>query len=324
MLDSTWWMIIFSIALELNINNYIKEKYQAQKALLINMEEKEKLVLHQKEMLEQKVEERTRELRNAQAQLVQREKMASLGELTAGIAHEIQNPLNFITNFSEVSSDMLDEMKAELASSHNDGVTSIANEVKENLQKIIFHGKRVDAIVKGMIQHSQKSSGKKELIDINNMVNEYLLLCYHGLQAKNKTLDAVLKTEYDTTVGQVNIVPQDIVRVLVNIFNNAFYAISEKKKLQQQLQKEYKPSINVSTKKVDGKVEIKIADNGVGIPQNVVDKIFQPFFTTKPAGKGTGLGLSLSYDVIKAHDGEIKVESKEGEGAEFTIVLPLS
>jgi signal transduction histidine kinase len=246
--------------------------------------------------------------------------MASLGELTAGIAHEIQNPLNFVNNFSDVNKELLTELKDEADKGNIDEVKAIANDVIENEQKINHHGKRADAIVKGMLQHSRASTGKKELTDINALADEYLRLSYHGLRAKDKDFNADFKTDFDESIGQIAVVPQDIGRVLLNLYNNAFYAVNEKKK---QLNGTFDPIVEVSTKKVDNKVEISVKDNGTGIPQKVVDKIFQPFFTTKPTGQGTGLGLSLSYDIIKAHGGELKVDSKEGEGAEFVISLPV-
>jgi signal transduction histidine kinase len=246
--------------------------------------------------------------------------MASLGELTAGIAHEIQNPLNFVNNFSEVNTELIDEAQSAMGKGNLTDAKTILQDIKENEQKINHHGKRADAIVKGMLQHSRSSAGVKEPTDINALADEYLRLSYHGLRAKDKDFNAVMKTDFDPRVGNANIIPQDIGRVLLNLYNNAFYAIAEKGKL---LQSGYQPAVTVSTKKVDGKIEIKIRDNGNGIPQKVVDKIFQPFFTTKPAGQGTGLGLSLSYDIVKAHGAEIKVETKEGEGSEFIISLPI-
>jgi signal transduction histidine kinase len=326
-----WWMIIFSIALELNINNYIKEKYKAQKESLKNLEEKEKFIRHQNEILEQKVEERTRELKDTQSQLVQREKMASLGELTAGIAHEIQNPLNFVNNFSEVNTELIDEMKSELLAGNKDAAISIADDIKTNEEKINHHGKRADAIVKGMLQHSRSSSGQKELTDINGLVDEYLRLSYHGLRAKDKSFNATMETNFDPNLEKINIVPQDVGRVILNLFTNAFYSVSEKNKLKIENpvpgETVYEPTVSVSTKKYitpekGWGVEIRVKDNGMGIQQRVLDKIYQPFFTTKPAGEGTGLGLSLSYDIIKAHRGELKVNTKEGEFAEFTLLLP--
>ena len=259
------------------------------------------------------------DVKTAQSQLIQQEKLASLGELTAGIAHEIQNPLNFVNNFSEVSNELVDEMKAELAAGNSQLANEIADEIKQNLEKINHHGTRADSIVKGMLQHSRSGTGVKELTNINALANEYLRLAYHGLRAKDKNLNAELKTGFDASIGKTNIIPQDIGRVLLNLYNNAFYAVSEKKKLHPE---GYEPAVSVSTKKLAGKFEIRVKDNGMGIPPQIVDKIFQPFFTTKPTGSGTGLGLSLSYDIIKAHGGKIKAETKEGEGSEFIIQLP--
>ena len=322
-----WWMIIFSIALGLNINNYIKEKYKAQKESLIYLKENEKLIIQQNEMLEQKVEERTRELRETQSQLVQREKMASLGELTAGIAHEIQNPLNFVNNFSEVNTELIAELKNEFNAGNTNQVIIIANNIEENEQRINHHGKRADAIVKGMLQHSRVQTGEMQLTNVNAIADEYLRISYHGFRANDKLFNATIKTQFDERLSaeeeKINIIPQDIGRVLLNLYNNAFYALAEKKKQQRE---GYEPVISVSTKKVNDKpdsyrVEIMVRDNGNGIPQNIVAKIFQPFFTTKPTGEGTGLGLSLSYDIIKAHGGEINVETKEGEFSEFIITL---
>ncbi len=272
----------------------------------------------QKQKAKTKIEKAYVELKSAQAQLIQSEKMASLGELTAGIAHEIQNPLNFVNNFSEVNKELLIEMKDEIKNGNIDEVNAIADNLIDNEEKINHHGKRADAIVKGMLQHSRSSSGVKEPIDINALADEYLRLAYHGLRAKDKSFNAIMKTDYDETLEKVSVIPQDIGRVLLNLYNNAFYAVTEKAKQQTN---GYEPTISVSTKKIDNKVEIKVQDNGNGIPQKVVDKIFQPFFTTKPTGVGTGLGLSLSYDIIKAHGGEIKVETKDGEGSKFIIQL---
>ena len=267
------------------------------------------------------------DLKSTQSQLIQSEKMASLGELTAGIAHEIQNPLNFVNNFSEVSNELIDEMNAELDKGDIEEAKIISNDIKQNLEKIHHHGKRADAIVKGMLQHSQSSKGQKESTDINALCDEYLRLSYHGLRAKDKSFNATLKTDFDNSIGKINIIPQDIGRVILNLITNAFYAVDEKKK---QMGNDYEPIVTVSTKRspllgrgVGGEVEIKVADNGNGIPSSIKDKIFQPFFTTKPTGQGTGLGLSLAYDIVKAHGGEIKVESKDGEGTTFIIELPL-
>ena len=274
-----------------------------------------------------RAEDALSDLQSAQKQLVQAEKMASLGELTAGIAHEIQNPLNFVNNFSDVSNELLEEMKQEMATGNMQQALEIAGDVKENLEKILHHGKRADAIVKGMLQHSRTNTGQKEPTDINVLAEEYLRLAYHGLRAKDKFFNAKFETDLDPSITKINIVPQEIGRVILNLINNSFYAVSEKKRLAGN---GYEPIVTVSTKTVKpplgglGVIEIKVKDNGNGIPQKVLDKIFQPFFTTKPTGQGTGLGLSLSYDIVtKGHDGEIKVETKEGEGSAFTISLPM-
>jgi signal transduction histidine kinase len=281
--------------------------------------------------LESEVYHRTRDLnkamenlRKTQAQLIQSEKMASLGELTAGIAHEIQNPLNFVNNFSEVNSELIGEMKEELSKGNIEEAKTIANDIDDNEKKIIFHGKRADAIVKGMLQHSRSSSGVKESTDINKLADEYLRLAFHGLRAKDKSFNATMKTDFDESIGNINIIPQDIGRVILNLITNAFYATNEK---QKHGFANYEPTVTIKTLKPPPSggglgVCITVADNGNGIPQKVLDKIFQPFFTTKPTGQGTGLGLSQSYDIIKAHGGEIKVETKEGEGSEFIIHLP--
>ncbi|MBS1621192.1 MAG: tetratricopeptide repeat protein [Bacteroidetes bacterium] len=259
------------------------------------------------------------DLKSTQSQLIQSEKMASLGELTAGIAHEIQNPLNFVNNFSEVSTELVDEMNEEISKGNLDDAKEIANDLKQNLEKINHHGKRAGDIVKGMLQHSSTSAGQKELTDINVLADEYLRLAYHGLRAKDKSFNAKFETEFDETLSKINVVPLDIGRVVLNLINNAFYAVNEKNKSGIE---GYNPTVTVSTKKINDKVEIKVSDNGNGIPEKIKDKIFQPFFTTKPTGSGTGLGLSLSYDIVKAHGGEIKVESKEGEGSKLIIQIP--
>jgi signal transduction histidine kinase len=270
-------------------------------------------------------------LKSTQAQLVQSEKMASLGELTAGIAHEIQNPLNFVNNFSEVNKELLEELEGERSKVRSERdeqlEKDIIKDIKENEEKINHHGKRADAIVKGMLQHSRTSTGQKEPADINALCDEYLRLSYHGLRAKDKSFNAEYKTDFDETIGKINVVPQDIGRVLLNIINNAFYAVNERLKVEGERLKaegsEYVPIVTIVTKRVSDKTEIIVKDDGNGIPQSIADKIFQPFFTTKPTGQGTGLGLSLAYDIIKAHGGEIKVETKEGEGSEFIIQLPM-
>ncbi len=265
-------------------------------------------------------------LEATQKQLIQSEKMASLGELTAGIAHEIQNPLNFVNNFSDVSTELVDEMNAEIAKGNLEDAKQIAEDLRQNLEKINHHGKRAGDIVKGMLQHSRSSSATKEPTDINKLADEYLRLAYHGLRAKDKSFNATMKTDFDETIGNINIIPQDIGRVILNLITNAFYVVDEKKKSGIE---NYEPTVTVSTSRsplpgrgAGGEVKIMVKDNGNGIPQKILDKIFQPFFTTKPTGQGTGLGLSLSYDIVKAHGGELKVETKEGEGSEFIIQLP--
>jgi len=260
------------------------------------------------------------ELKAAQAQLIQSEKMASLGELTAGIAHEIQNPLNFVNNFSEVSYEMIDEMWEEIEKEDLEEAKALANDIKSNLEKILHHGKRADAIVKGMLQHSRSSTGVKEPTDINALADEYLRLAYHGLRAKDKSFNAELKTDFDNSIGSIHIIPQDIGRVILNLITNAFYVVDEKKNSGIE---NYEPTVSVSTKKEGNKVMISVKDNGNGIPEKVLDKIFQPFFTTKPTGQGTGLGLSLAYDIVKAHGGELKVETKVDLGSVFMFHLPI-
>jgi two-component system NtrC family sensor kinase len=284
----------------------------------------------QKVELEQQVTERTAELhqslndlKQTQNQLIQSEKMASLGELTAGIAHEIQNPLNFVNNFSEVSVELLDELEIELINGDKDEAIAIASDVKQNLEKILHHGKRADGIVKGMLQHSRASSNAKEPTDINKLADEYLRLAYHGLRARDKTFNAELITDFDEKLPMVKVVPQDIGRVLLNLFTNAFYAVQQKQKTAGI---NYKPTVQIKTfapPLANGGWGAVVRDNGTGIPEGIKDKILQPFFTTKPTGEGTGLGLSLSYDIIvKAHGGKIEIDSKEGEYTEFTISIP--
>jgi two-component system, NtrC family, sensor kinase len=270
------------------------------------------------EIQKSKTELTLAELKATQTQLIQSEKMASLGELTAGIAHEIQNPLNFVNNFAEVNAELIDEMEEAMKQGNAEEARTVARDIKENNAKITNHGKRADAIVKGMLQHSRSTTGQKELADINALADEYLRLAYHGLRAKDNSYNATMNTDFDNSIGKINIIPPDIGRVLLNLYNNAFYAVSEKRKSAEA---GYEPAVSVSTKKINGKVEIRVKDNGNGIPQKVVDKIFQPFFTTKPTGQGTGLGLSLSYDIIKAHGGGIGVNTKEGEFTEFLVQL---
>jgi len=297
------------------------EKVKRTTAILLEetiqeLEQKRKAIEESNAALTKSLEE----LKAAQAQLIQAEKMASLGELTAGIAHEIQNPLNFVNNFSELSSELLEEMKEEMDKGNYDEVKAIADDVKQNLAKVLHHGKRADGIVKGMLQHSRSSSGQKEPTDINALADEYLRLAYHGLRAKEKFITVSMKTEFDESIGRINIIPQDIGRVILNLITNAFYVVNEKK-IQQPVG--YEPVVAVGTRKINGKVEISVTDNGNGIPQKVLDKIFQPFFTTKPTGQGTGLGLSLSYDIIKAHGGEISVKTEENSGTAFIVLLPI-
>jgi two-component system, NtrC family, sensor kinase len=261
------------------------------------------------------------ELKAAQAQLIQAEKMASLGELTAGIAHEIQNPLNFVNNFSEVSRELLEEMIEELDMGNPEEVKEIVGNVISNLEKILHHGKRADGIVKGMLMHSRTNKGEKEATDINALVDEYLRLAFHGLRAKDKSFNAKLEIDFDDSIGIIEIVPQDIGRVILNLITNAFYAVSEKKKNNSA---DYAPTVLVSTKKSGDQIHISVQDNGDGISSAIADKIFQPFFTTKPTGEGTGLGLSLSYDIVKAHGGTLRFDTKAGKGTSFNIKLPIN
>jgi signal transduction histidine kinase len=283
----------------------------------------EEKVNHRTAQLKQSVED----LKSTQSQLIQSEKMASLGELTAGIAHEIQNPLNFVNNFSEVSQELIDEMAEEIAKGDLEEVKTLSKDIRGNLEKIAHHGKRADAIVKGMLAHSRSGKGEKTPTDINALAEEYLKLSYHGLRAKDKSFNANFKTDFNPDLPKVNVVPQDIGRVLLNLINNAFQAVNERSRKGEP---GYKPEVSVETQLKtpvrpfggNNQILITVSDNGPGIPDSIKDKIFQPFFTTKPAGQGTGLGLSLSYDIVKAHGGELKIESTTTEGAVFTIVLP--
>ncbi|MBT8205150.1 MAG: two-component sensor histidine kinase [Eudoraea sp.] len=267
-----------------------------------------------------RAEDALKELQLTQQQLVHAEKMASLGELTAGIAHEIKNPLNFVNNFSEVTRELVEEMIEELKNGDAEEADAIASDVIQNLEKIVHHGQRADSIVRGMLQHSRSGDGQKEPTDLNALADEYLRLAYHGLRAQDKSFNAAMETELDETLGQVNIVPQEIGRVLLNLLTNAFHAVSEKKLKKPE---GYQPTVTVKTKKAGKGVEIRVSDNGDGIPEKIRDKIFQPFFTTKPTGQGTGLGLSMSYDIItKGHEGKMKVTSEIGKGTTFTVTLP--
>ena len=305
----------------------LKEVQLNAKQVVQLSEEKKEQALNQQRILQEEVSRQTIELRTSlknleatQSQLIQSEKMASLGQLTAGIAHEIQNPLNFVNNFSEVNSELIGEIKKELASGNVNEARSIVENIEMNMDKITHHGKRADAIVKGMLQHSKTDKGHKEPTDINALADEYLRLSYQGMKAKDKQFNPTLVKDFDPSIGKVDIISHDIGRVLLNLYNNAFYAISEKMKIQPD---KYEPIISVSTKKAGDKIEIRVKDNGIGIPPNVVDKIFQPFFTTKPAGQGTGLGLSISYDIVKAQGGVIHVNSWDNDGAEFIVQLPI-
>ncbi|RYE35749.1 MAG: histidine kinase [Sphingobacteriaceae bacterium] len=328
------FVIIWIIAAWFSTNRQQKalEKEREQRR---HEEELNKAVAIRKVELEVLVKERTTELssqkeelqhalaelRTTQDQLIQSEKLASLGELTAGIAHEIQNPLNFVNNFSEVSAELIDEMEEELQKGDVKEASAIAADIKQNLEKIIHHGKRADGIVKGMLQHSRNNSGERQLTDINSLADEYLRLSYHGLRAKDKTFNATMTTHYQENLPKINVVPQDIGRVLLNLFNNAFYATQQKQKLTDT---SYKPEVSVDTSFTDTFLVIKVKDNGTGIPEEIQEKILQPFFTTKPTGEGTGLGLSLSYDiVVKGHGGKIEIKSIEKEASEFIISLPV-
>jgi signal transduction histidine kinase len=271
---------------------------------------------HQKK----KTDEAYEELKSTQAQLIHSEKMASLGELTAGIAHEIQNPLNFVNNFSELNKELIEELKSEIISSDTTRMLSTLTNISENEEKIMHHGKRADSIVKGMLQHSRVSGTQKEPTDINALADDYLRLAYHGLRAKDKTFNTTFETDFDSRVGKISVIPQEIGRVILNLLNNSFHAVTTRRNLNQP---GYEPLVTVKTLSQGDDVIITVSDNGIGIPEKVVAKIFQPFFTTKPTGEGTGLGLSLSYDVIKAHGGTIEVRTDEGKGTEFIISLPV-
>lgn len=282
----------------------------------------------QKEELQKTLDE----LKSTQAQLIQSEKMASLGELTAGIAHEIQNPLNFVNNFSEVSVELCQELEEEIgktsiSDADKDYINGIISDLSQNQQKITHHGKRADSIVKGMLQHSRTSSGHKEPTDINALADEYMRLAYHGLRAKDKEFNAALVTDFDPSIGKVDVLPQDLGRVFLNLFTNAFYAVAEKKRLSKEKSEfsDYKPEVKVITKLFANKLYIRVIDNGTGMPESVKAKIFQPFFTTKPTGQGTGLGLSMSYDIVtKSHDGLLDVTTVPGESTEFKITIPVN
>ena len=295
-------------------------RYNANQVVQLS-EEKKQEALNRQKLLEEEVNRQTAEIRANQARLIQSEKMASLGELTAGIAHEIQNPLNFVNNFSEVNTEMIEELEEELNAGNIEEALAIAADIKQNEQKINHHGKRADGIVKGMLQHSRTAGGEKQPTNINALADEFMRLSYHGLRAKDKSFNAEMHTHFDADLPEIEAVGQDIGRVLLNLFNNAFYAVNLKKKTAVA---GYNPEVSVSTSSENGQVVIKVKDNGVGIPDAIKEKIMQPFFTTKPTGEGTGLGLSLSYDiVVKGHGGNIAVNSTAGEGSEFIVYLPL-
>ncbi len=314
-----WWRTLWAYAIYASL--FLLALYGVDRSMRQRIKRKERERTRDKELAQAKeIEKAYSELKNTQSQLVQSEKMASLGELTAGIAHEIQNPLNFVNNFSEVNSELIAEMKQELIKGNLEEAKNLANDIDENEKKIIFHGKRADSIVKGMLQHSRSSSGQKEPTDINALADEYLRLAYHGLRAKDKSFNATMKTDFDPAINHVNVIPQEMGRVILNLITNAFYVVQQKK---QQIGEGYDPTVSVSTQKKGDTVEISVKDNGNGIPNNVKDKIFQPFFTTKPTGQGTGLGLSMSYDIVtKGHGGTLTVQTKENQGTTFIISLP--
>jgi signal transduction histidine kinase len=316
----TWWAYVFyllgliatmTLFLRWRIASLKKDKQALERQVAVRTQELREA--------NREVEQSLTELKATQQELIQREKMASLGELTAGIAHEIQNPLNFVNNFTEVNRELIVELREEIKTGNLPEVSAIVNDIDSNEEKILQHGKRADAIVKSMLEHSRAGSGKKEPTDINALADEYVRLAFHGMRAKDKTFHAALHTDFDASLEKINVIPQDIGRVLLNLLNNAFYAVHEKK---QSAPDGYEPAVSVSTKKTDNKIVITVKDNGNGIPDKIKDKIFQPFFTTKPTGKGTGLGLSLSYDIVKAHGGEIRVESTAGMETTLYIYLP--
>jgi len=316
----TWWFTgLSALTITLLIFAYIRIRTNTLVKQNVLLEEKVHVRTHE---LQEKNVELTKtmdNLKSTQTQLIQSEKMASLGQLTAGIAHEIQNPLNFVNNFSELSVELLDELSTAPDEAEK---KEIVGDLKQNLGKIVFHGKRADSIVKGMLQHSRASTAEKQITDINKLVDEFFNLAYHGMRAKDPAFNCSMQKDLAPDIPQIKIIPQDISRVILNIFNNSFYAVDEKKKVQDN--GNYQPTVSITTKKTGDKVLIAIRDNGKGIPSDIKDKIFNPFFTTKPTGMGTGLGLSISYDIIvKGHGGDLKVDSKSGEFTEFTILLPI-
>lgn len=331
---SVLWLIGFGLVARQQKKNLVREQLERHAQLVRqqqveaeNAQLEQQVAIRTAELTRQKEEllQTVADLRATQEQLVQKEKMASLGELTAGIAHEIQNPLNFVNNFAQVSAELIDELGDELRAGHTDDVQDLMSDIRQNLEKINHHGSRADAIVKAMLQHSRSSTGERQPTDINALCDEYLRLSYHGLRARDNTFNATMETHFDPAVGQVAVVGQDISRVLLNLFNNAFYAVQEKKNQLKALGQlaDFEPTIVVSTKKAGDQIEVCVRDNGSGIPESVQSKIFQPFFTTKPTGEGTGLGLSLSYDIItKGHGGTLTVDTREGEFTEFVVTLP--
>lgn len=325
----TWWayaifVLVFAASIWAFVYYRSLSLLKDKRILEHKVQERTEEVLLQKEEIETQrddLEKAFGELKTTQTQLIQSEKMASLGELTAGIAHEIQNPLNFVNNFSEVSIELLDEMETGLNKGDKEEVIAIAADIRQNLEKINQHGKRADGIVKGMLQHSKASTGTKESTNINALADEYMKLAYHGLKAKDKKFNAELIVHFDKNLPHIKAIPQDIGRVFLNLFNNAFYSVNQKQKLAGV---DYKPKVSVTTLEEKGKIIIKVHDNGTGIPDAIKEKIMQPFFTTKPTGEGTGLGLSLTYDmVVKGHRGSIEVNTKAGEYAEFIVSLPV-
>ncbi|HNP21882.1 MAG TPA: 7TM diverse intracellular signaling domain-containing protein [Panacibacter sp.] len=319
-LGSALQIIFYSMALGNSINVLKRQNAESQGKIIEQLRLYSELQDKINKELEQKVEERTRELKESQQQMLQQEKLASLGEVTAGVAHEIQNPLNFIMNFSELNDELIEEMDTEVSDGNLDAARQLSGEIKENMEKILVHGKRVDSIVKGMLQLTRTDPGQKEMTDVNAMCEEFIGLSFHGLRAKDKSFNASMEKHFDSAAGNVSVNKQDVGRVLLNLFTNAFYAVNEK---QQDHREGYTPLVTVTTKRNTDSLEIVIRDNGNGIPQKVRDKIFQPFFTTKPTGNGTGLGLSISYEIIKEHGGSIKFNTEEGSFAEFIITLPV-
>lgn len=318
----TYWAYILYIllagAIAYGINRYFHNRVlekEREKSRVKELEQAREI-----QIAYHKLEETYETLKATQTQLIHSEKMASLGELTAGIAHEIQNPLNFVNNFSEINAELIEEVQHELKSGKTNGITNLLDSIRENEEKIGYHGKRADSIVKGMLQHSRTSAGQMELTDINAIADEYIRLSYHGFRGKNKNFNSAFRTNFDEHIGRINVVRQDISRVMLNLFNNAFYAVAE---MQSKRIEGYQPMVEVETKKYEDRIEIIVRDNGIGIPEKNLERIFQPFFTTKPAGQGTGLGLSLSFDTVRAHNGNIRVESTEGQGTTFIIELPL-